>query len=255
LRQAYDYWQDQPGNYRFLTLAPEGAGSSLPGPRGVLSQRGVCHKASFLLGKLPPGKGRPRVNRSTGEAPQISPGPTNFRGTADHPREGRHHGPKVKTAMNRQHPQGGVARSRRISELFNLLSGFTHRQGTHIPRHSETRVTKGRHPRKPGLRPVFAPGNYPVQSRNPKEARLILQTHIEKTWEGMFPPSQASNSSTATFRRADPSMARSRVSQQCKGAGRLTAFQHHRPGHKHARDNRAEAGPSPCNHPPHQAAM
>ena len=86
MRQAYDYWQDQPGNYRFLHPATK------PGRRyrdrwgpfaagRVITRRTRSHHARPAHHRSVgcPAKAGPTL---TGEQPErpLSPGPTNFQG-------------------------------------------------------------------------------------------------------------------------------------------------------------------------------
>jgi len=188
-----------------------GLGVVATGARGVLSRRGVRHKVFFvLLGKLRPGKGRPKANRSTGQ------------NTTDIPRSRkfpRHSGPPL--ARETPPPQGedcrrpatrGVTRSRRISESFNFAFRFDPSASNPHPssqRDTRRKRTVPDHNQAPH---GFARGITP-HGASPQEARPFYRP-MSRRHRKVFSPISSQHNFPTPRHGADASMARSKVGQQ-----------------------------------------
>ena len=135
MRQAYDYWQDQPGNYHSVrpsgpktspqrSLPEEGVGvsSTQIDRRHVKSSRGThpSISAPTVLPRSPamPSTLFPRSHMPLGE---LLPLPTRDGGWL----------PSKKTASN-QKTGHVLLRSQRIFEIINSI-GSGHRRSTHFP--------------------------------------------------------------------------------------------------------------------------
>jgi len=158
-------------------------------PRGPFAAGRFCHEAfsSFWVSSSP-GKVGPEANRSSGsKPPQISPGPTNFRGTAGLPLVRETPPPQGEDCRKTGDAQGAT-RSRRISKWFYFAFRFDpsasnpHPSSQRDTRHKRTVPDHNQAP------DGFAQGIIPHGANPPEEARpYCTYPHIKKTQEGIFP--------------------------------------------------------------------
>ena len=145
MRQAYDYWQDQPGNY-FPTAEVEStcckhplltsnvkAGSFL-GWAFVTRLRMPSHtKCSFPLQLQLAFHNKVYKHHATGNGNTLSPGLTGFGHRSPCPRR-QGSPPSERTTIDRQHLQG-TRQPRWIPKWLIDEAGLAHRQLIHILQH------------------------------------------------------------------------------------------------------------------------
>ncbi|KDQ05622.1 hypothetical protein BOTBODRAFT_60887 [Botryobasidium botryosum FD-172 SS1] len=175
-------------------------------PGGPFAAGRFCHEAfsSFWV-RLLPGKAGPEANRSDGsKPPQISPGPTNFRGTLCLPLA-RETPPPQGEDCQKTSSARGAARSRRISKWFYIAFRFDpsasnpHPSSQRDTRHKRTMPDKNQAPDR------FAQGITPHGTNPPGRGQATPHNtylHQEDTGKHLFSPSQASNSSTPQVQRS-----------------------------------------------------